>query len=709
MKNHPLLSVRLPAVCAILAFTVGLAVLRSPDAVAAENGTFILGDVVRLSPTELKENTASFVTQSLTTNGITGLTVNPLDRTEVASFYQCIYQQSEGFQARTGWTNGNLNACLEGSVSQTHHDDTLRRINYFRAMAGLPANITYVATNHAPCQKAALMMADNLALSHTPPPSWVCWSLAGSNAANHANIGIGFNFDNYGPNVVSGFIEDSGANNLEVGHRRWLLYSKAQTMGNGSIPTTSLNGTNVSASAIWVIGNFLPSVPAGVTNIMWPSKGFVPYQVVYPRWSFSVANTTADFTNATVTMTVGGTNIPLSVIYRTMGFDGVGDPTIVWEPVGIPTNAPAVDTTYVVTISNVIGAPLSTYTYNVTVIDPTRLNQPVTLTGPPTPSVRGNNLYSFTTASNASQYFLQTYQVSTNAWTEGAEDAPLPLIVDQTSGGYSLRSGIQARTGSKSFHLSFLSNTAFYAADQTFAINRLLVLTNTSQLQFYPRFRFATTNSTVYAELTDDDGVTWTNLYSRSGNGSNSSLYWDAGWTNATVSLGAFANKQVNLRFRYSRNGSTFFTGETNSGVWIDDITVTNALQLGNSNMTAIAATATNLIFSPSTNGIFYLRMQPHVGCYDYEFGPTLVVNAVTGPLVDVTKIAVTNGVTVTIDFTLTNSVAGTFKLLRTSVPGGSLTNDPAATFQSLVPNASYRATTTTGGSASNYFKVQMN
>ena len=57
------------------------------------------------------------------------------------SFYHAIYMASEGYQHRIAWTGnyGSTAAGAEGSVSQVFSDDVERRVNYYRAMCGLPA------------------------------------------------------------------------------------------------------------------------------------------------------------------------------------------------------------------------------------------------------------------------------------------------------------------------------------------------------------------------------------------------------------------------------------------------------------------------------------------------------------------------------------------------------------------------------------------
>ena len=70
-----------------------------------------------------------------------GFTVDTDNRNDVVSFYHAIYMASEGYQNRIAWTgnHGSDATGAEGTVSPAFVDDVERRINYFRAMAGVKA------------------------------------------------------------------------------------------------------------------------------------------------------------------------------------------------------------------------------------------------------------------------------------------------------------------------------------------------------------------------------------------------------------------------------------------------------------------------------------------------------------------------------------------------------------------------------------------
>lgn len=251
------------------------------------------------------------------------------------------------------WT-GNTSNCEAGSIPQSVQDKVLKRINYFRTLTGLNGDITFDATKNAKCQKAALMFLANNQLSHTPPSSWTCYTNEGAEAAKSSNIYLG----REGTAAISGYIEDPGANNYFVGHRRWILYSAAKVMGHGSTSNSD---------ALWVTGG--SQTPTSLPEfIAWPPQNYIPAKLVFPRWSFAIPS--ADFTNTQISMTDKNDNsIGLTVVANNK--NGYGDNTIVWEPENINTSS-SEDITYNVKVKNVKLKDGSTkdYSYKVIIIQP---------------------------------------------------------------------------------------------------------------------------------------------------------------------------------------------------------------------------------------------------------------------------------------------------------------------------------------------------
>ncbi len=230
-----------------------------------------LGDPIELDFNAREKS--PFASQRLRPHGPLITPVNPFDRLSVVDFYQCAYVPSIDYLTTIDWT-GDTTTCTAGTVSQAFQDDTLRRINYYRAMTGLNADITFNATKNVKAQEAALIMSRNCGLSHAPImefPDWACLSTDGNEAAGVSNLSLGISVSHTGPDAIDGQMRDAGQFNTPVGHRRWLLYPPSVEMGNGGIP----NRTQCSASVVWVIGDSgtRPLTPEWVS---WPTRVLCP-------------------------------------------------------------------------------------------------------------------------------------------------------------------------------------------------------------------------------------------------------------------------------------------------------------------------------------------------------------------------------------------------------------------------------------------------
>ena len=134
------------------------------------------------------------------------------------------------------WT-GSVTGCNPGTTSQAYRDAVASRINWFRGMAGVPAGIVLDPALNSKSQDAALMMSANRQLSHNPPTSWACYTAAGAEAASRSNLCYWYGpFDD--PGCVEAYMEDAGAKNSAVGHRRWLLNPQTDVMATGDVAET---------------------------------------------------------------------------------------------------------------------------------------------------------------------------------------------------------------------------------------------------------------------------------------------------------------------------------------------------------------------------------------------------------------------------------------------------------------------------------------
>jgi hypothetical protein len=281
--------------------------------------------------------------------------VAPIDRSSrqaVVNAYQSIYVPTNA----TPYANSGLNvaACAAGDTTLTYKTAVIRMVNYYRAMSGLPGNVTLNLSWSSKAQQAALMMNANGTLNHNPPSTWTCYSAAGAEAAGHGNLAGGA----AGFYALSLYMSDGGVPSL--GHRRWMIYPPQAEMGTGD--TTNYN-------SLWVLGPFgtRPATPEGVA---WPPAGFVPYQLAPASltWSFSMNG--ANFATTAVTVTkVGGAAVPVTVAVTPSGY---GDETIGFTPTGGTwPYASSGDTSFDVQVRGVLVNGVSRdFNYRVTLINP---------------------------------------------------------------------------------------------------------------------------------------------------------------------------------------------------------------------------------------------------------------------------------------------------------------------------------------------------
>lgn len=243
--------------------------------------------------------------------------VGPIDSTsrgEVVARWYDTYIDNTPFS----WT-GNVSGCRAGDTTEAFKRAVLKRLNYFRAMAGLPGNLLLDLTFSGKAQQAALMMDAANSLSHFPASNWPCYTSEGAEAAGRSNLAYSSFSRTVG--ILDGYMTDRGTNNTVVGHRRWILYSRLATIGSGDAPQ---------ANALWVLGFGTTGAAAAKLAVPWPPNGFMPRPLQSPLDRFSYSCPGANFGGATVSMRGdSGQTIATRVESRTD--NGYGDNTIVWS------------------------------------------------------------------------------------------------------------------------------------------------------------------------------------------------------------------------------------------------------------------------------------------------------------------------------------------------------------------------------------------
>lgn len=240
--------------------------------------------------------------------------IDTRSRATVNSAYWSMFE--DGLDLPIGWTGSN-SGCVRGSTSSQSRSATLSSINFVRRLAGL-APVRFSSTLNAHAQAAALIMSANGQLNHFPPSTWRCYTKTGAQTASRSNLALSQ------PSITSGgivamYMDDPGAANYGVGHRRWVLNPFATTMGSGSTSTTN---------ALQVVGPTSRKRP-NPAYVGWPTKGWFP-NALEPngRWSLSAGNKRTNFRYASIHVYRGTTSIK---VHKYRVENGYAQPTLVWQ------------------------------------------------------------------------------------------------------------------------------------------------------------------------------------------------------------------------------------------------------------------------------------------------------------------------------------------------------------------------------------------
>ncbi len=603
-----------------------------------------------------------------------GFVVATENRAEVLHFYNAAYLASTGSAARMGWTGSfGVAGASQGVTSAAFQGDVRRRVNFYRALAGVAADVTFdeqgislanagpspgipaTTTKLVTTMRAAFMnsvqfslfAAQGTLLSHTPPSNYAYYNLNAWHGCRHSNLAVG----HFGPEAMDVYMADNDigdelANNVNVGHRRWILFPRAADMSTGDVPPGSyVDSAGNSfycqgANALYVLG---PQKPAGAAQfVAWPNPGWCPAPLMPTRWSLSYAG--ADFTNATVTVTGPAGAVPVNVIHRN-GF-GVGDTTIVFIPT-LPAGVALAQTPYTTTVSGIAGVGVpAEYTWTSRGLDVNSTGVVSVLSAPTAVPAVGGTLTTQAVEA-ADSYALTADRVGVEAvYRQGAEDTEATDVIDKTTAtAWPLRqveeraaSGtlFRPRSGAKSFHLSFPPGDA----QQSFELKDEFLVAAEASFEYQNCFRWLFIENKLALEVTTNGGATWQEIDSRNGAYSfvkgttyNASL-WDKNpdltpfWRTRTVSLAAFAGQVVRFRFTLTAHGNGFDGKETRQGCYIDDIAISGVQKLASvstilhAEPTILLNTAQQLVVGVP----HLLRVAPVIGGRRMPWSPAIAI-----------------------------------------------------------------------------------
>lgn len=151
----------------------------------------------------------------------------------------------------------NLGSCTEGTLKDTEKQKVLTAVNYIRKIHGLKP-VTYNTAYDKKTAKAALIIAANEALDHTPASSVKCYSQDGYDGSSASNLYISYLYGSQYPTSESSINSWIIDNNVEpCGHRRWIIDPFLKYIAFGRADGASIKNPQftVSGMTIWVISN----------------------------------------------------------------------------------------------------------------------------------------------------------------------------------------------------------------------------------------------------------------------------------------------------------------------------------------------------------------------------------------------------------------------------------------------------------------------
>eukprot|EP01136_Pigoraptor_vietnamica_P017895 Opistho-1_new@63684 len=262
----------------------------------------------------------------------------------------------------------DIAGCRAGTLKASVKTEFLARLNEIRARHGL-APVAYSNDEDVQQADSSLIMAANVALSHTPPTSWRCYTAGGSTGAGSSNLiggwGTGLGFDSE-DDLLAGWLREGGTASL--GHRRWILHPFLRKTSYGRVSGTLSDGRRATTASMRVFG-FVSAGPApstvppyvGFPQGDYPARYFaltdyLSFSVV-PSSSDNGADRSVDFSAATVTVRGPSGDLPITNVSHDNDGYGIAN-NIQWRVTGLAAN-----TGYTVTIAGVRGAPQSSYSY----------------------------------------------------------------------------------------------------------------------------------------------------------------------------------------------------------------------------------------------------------------------------------------------------------------------------------------------------------
>jgi hypothetical protein len=254
-------------------------------------------------------------------------------------------------------------------------------------------------------------------------------------------------------------------------------------------------------------------------------------------------------------------------------------------------------------------------------------------------------LYAFERVERADDHRVEVSELAGAPWTEGAEDAPAPRVVDATEPGYELLASVSHahygdfwRSGSKAFRLGFAST---YTEDSLFELDRELVTGSSPTLRFHYRRGLMYPGTAMTVETSVDGGLNWQPAGPEITGNANRGP--DAGFRELAVNLPP-NRPSVRVRFRHDYKGGSYYAILAQPsypvGIFVDDITVSGVEELAPVAELSLGPQARSFRFGPEVVGRtlaagehYRLRLSAVIEGHEFPPGPARQLTITGSPL----------------------------------------------------------------------------
>ena len=241
-----------------------------------------------------------------------------------------IKKKGDNLYHELNWT-GNAEKCRPGEISELAYERAEQRLNFLRRVAGSNTRVQIDRKGHKTAKKINLQ--EHQDFGKDCEKCEACRRFSYELKEEHVKVDL---------DLVKGMTKALSYFNQEEKELSGMEILLDPTAKNIIIESTN-------KSSIYIKSHKNDEQkPASSTPICWPPEGYVPSELVYHRWAFSLED--ADFSNCIIKMKCLEKEVEIDQIIKPEYLKGTN--TLIWTPLSIIKYA-QMDLTYDVAIYNV--------------------------------------------------------------------------------------------------------------------------------------------------------------------------------------------------------------------------------------------------------------------------------------------------------------------------------------------------------------------